>query len=113
MECTLGKYLRKLAGRTDMGDALKRLDNLTHEEARIAIAQDLKATYTVDDRVKVVVDRVLDVDDRVASIDNRVEGINARVTNVGDEVKAVSDKVEVVTGGTQTISSWSSDIDHF
>jgi hypothetical protein len=105
MECTLGKYLKKLAGRTDMEDALKRLDNLTHEEARMAVAQNRKATRTVDDRVKVVVDRVLEVDDRVASIDNRVEGIDARVVNVGDEVKAVGDKVEVVIGGTQTISS--------
>ena len=95
-----------------MEDALKRLDNLTREEARMAVAQNLKATHIVDDRVKVVVGRVLDVDDRVASVDNRVEGVDARVADVGDEVKAVNDKVGVVIGGTQTIFSWSSHIDH-
>ena len=69
------KYLKRLAGRTDMDDALKRLDKLTQEEARIAIAQNLKATHAVDDRL----------------------------ASVGDEVKAVNDKVSVVIGGTQTI----------
>ena len=41
-----------------MEDALKRLDKLTHEEARMAIAQNLKATHAVDDRVKGVDARV-------------------------------------------------------
>jgi len=48
-----------------MEDALKRLDKLTHEEARMAIAQNLKATHVVDDRVKDVVDKVLVVGDTV------------------------------------------------
>ena len=38
------KYGKKLIGRTDMEDALKRLDKLTKEEARMAIVQNLKAT---------------------------------------------------------------------
>jgi len=88
-ETSSEKYLKRLAGRTDMEDALKRLDKLTQEEARMAIAQNLKATHAVDDRVGVVIDRVLNVDDRVAS--------------VGDGVKAVNDKVSVVIDGTQTI----------
>jgi len=83
------KYLKRLAGRTDMEDALKRLDMLTQEEARMAIAQILKAMHAVDDRVRVVGDRVLNVDDRVAS--------------VGDEVKAVNDKVSAVIDGKQVI----------
>ena len=48
------KFLKRLAGRTDLDDALKKLDKLTNEEARMATAQNLKATHTVDDRVKVV-----------------------------------------------------------
>jgi len=55
-----------------MEDALKRLDKLTHEEARMAIAQNLKATYAVDDRVKGVVDKVVDVGDVVRGVDARV-----------------------------------------
>ncbi|KAH9027502.1 hypothetical protein EDB83DRAFT_2319659 [Lactarius deliciosus] len=35
-------YLRKLLGRTDIEDALKKLDSLTQEEVRMAIAQVLQ-----------------------------------------------------------------------
>ena len=52
------KYLKRLAGRTDLEDALKKLDKLTQEEARMAIAQNLRATQNVDDKVKEVNDRV-------------------------------------------------------
>ncbi|KAF8485592.1 hypothetical protein F5888DRAFT_1764605 [Russula emetica] len=41
------KYLKKLAGRTDMEDALKRVEKLTNEEIRMATAQVLKATHNV------------------------------------------------------------------
>ena len=39
-----GKFGKKLIGRTDLEDALKRLDKLTHEEARMATAEDLRTT---------------------------------------------------------------------
>ena len=96
-----------------MEDALKRLDKLTHEEARMAIAQNLKATHSVDDRVRVVVDKVLDVndrvaivgssvqvvDDRVASVNNSVQVIDARTVGINDQVNAVNDKVTVAMDG--------------
>ena len=67
-ERCLEKYGKKLIGRTDMEDALKRLDKLTQEEARMAVAQNLKATHSVDDRVRGVADTVVVVDNRVASV---------------------------------------------
>ena len=75
--------MKRLAGRTDLEDALKKLDKLTHEEARMAAAQNLKATHIVDDRVK-------DVD--------------AKVDTVDGEVKEVNDKVTVLIDGKQTVS---------
>jgi len=79
-----------------MEDALKKLDKLTHEEARMAIAQNLRAMHAIDDRVKGVVDKVLDVGDAV-------RGVDARVVNIDDGVKAVNDRVTVVIGGAQTV----------
>jgi hypothetical protein len=90
-----GKYLKKLVGRTDLEDALKRLDKLTQEEARMATAQVLKATHNVDDRVKGVADKVVGVDDRVAGIDDRV-------ASVDDIVKAIDIKVAEVIDGEHT-----------
>jgi hypothetical protein len=45
------RYLKKLAGRTDVEDALQRLDKLTHEEAMMATAQVLKLAHRVDDKI--------------------------------------------------------------
>jgi len=45
------KYLKKLIGRTDIEDALKRLDRLTHDEVLMANAQVLKLAHTIDDKV--------------------------------------------------------------
>ncbi|KAH8985199.1 hypothetical protein EDB86DRAFT_2387304 [Lactarius hatsudake] len=50
------KYLKKLAGKTELEDALKRLDKLTQEEARMAAAQLLKIAHNVENKVTQVID---------------------------------------------------------
>ena len=103
-ECS-EKYMKKLVGRTDAEDSLKRLDKLTQEEARMATTQVLKLTHTVDEGVRRVTDKVVGVDDRVASVnervavvDRRVEGVETRVAGVDNKVGAVSDRVTSVDG---------------
>ena len=54
----LEKYLKKLIGRRDIEDALRRLDILTQEEARMATAQVLKLAHHIKDGVKSVDDKV-------------------------------------------------------
>ena len=93
------KYLKKLIGRTDIEDALKRLDRLTQEEARMASAQVLNVANTVDDRVKDVNDQVKDVNDQVKDVNYQVKGVNDRVTDVDDRVKAIGDKMAAVVDG--------------
>jgi hypothetical protein len=66
------KYGKKLIGRTDLADALKRLDKLTQEEARMAAVEVLRATHIIDERVRGVSKQVLVVNDRVASVDDKV-----------------------------------------
>jgi archaellum component FlaC len=87
---TFGK---KLIGKSDMDDALKRLDKLTQEEARMAVAQNLKATHTVDERVRGVANMAAAIDNRVANVDDRVAGVDDRVARVDDGVARVDDKV--------------------
>ena len=48
--------MKKLLGQNDIEDALKRLDTLTMEEARMAIAETLNVTHKMDDKVAVLVD---------------------------------------------------------
>ena len=79
-----------------MEDALKRLDKLTQEEARMAVAENLRATHAVDERVRGVASAVLDVDNNVARVDDRVVGISDQVAMVDDRVASVDDKVAIV-----------------
>jgi len=57
--------VKNLVGRTDIEDALGRLDRLTQDEVRMAAAQGLKATHEVDDKVKAVEGKVQVVDDKI------------------------------------------------
>jgi hypothetical protein len=59
----LEKYGKRLIGRTDMEDALKKLDKLTQEEARMATAEVLRATHTINEGVRVVKEQVAEVID--------------------------------------------------
>ena len=83
-------------GKNDVEEALKRLDRLTQEEARMAAAQLLKVTNTINSDVREIVDNVIIVDDRVASVDERVAGVDERVAGVHDRVKDVDDRIRVV-----------------
>jgi methyl-accepting chemotaxis protein len=86
----LEKYLKKLIGRTDIEDALKRLDRLTQEEARMAAAQVLKVANTVDDKVQGIANNMVGVDNRVAGVDDRVAGIDDRMKDVYDGVDQIN-----------------------
>ena len=85
------RFLRKLAGMADLEDALKKLDRLTQEEARMASAEVLRITHGIRDGVKIV--------------DSRVEEVVNKVGGVGDKVQCVDDKVQVVIDGAFSLSS--------
>ncbi|KAH9073522.1 hypothetical protein EDB83DRAFT_2219557, partial [Lactarius deliciosus] len=80
------KFFRKLVGRQDIEDALARLDKLTQEEVRMASAQILRLTQSVDDRVKVVNDKVT--------------GVKFKLKDVDDKMKGIDNKMDIVLNGT-------------
>ena len=90
-ELCVEKFLRKLAGITDLEDALKKLDRLTQEEARMANMEVLRITHSIRDGVTIV--------------DGRVEEVGDKVGDVGTQVQRVDDKIQVVINGTRGLSS--------
>lgn len=96
IEGSIEKYARNLIRRTDIEDALKRLDKQTHEEARMVTAENLKATHTVGESVRGVTDKVVAINNRVASMDDRVAGVDNRVAGMGNAVTSVDGRVRVV-----------------
>jgi hypothetical protein len=70
-----------------MEDALKKLDKSTQEEARMVVAHNLKATHTVDGRVRRVAITVEAINNTVARVDDRVVQVDDRVARVYDRSK--------------------------
>ena len=63
----LEKFLKRMVGRRDIEDALRRLENLTQAEVRMAAAQGLKATNSVAHAVVGIDGAVQGVRDQVIS----------------------------------------------
>ena len=79
------KYSKKLIGRTNLEDALNRLDKLTNEQAQRATAEVQRATDAIDEShetVGEVMEQVIAVDDRVV--------------NVNDETAEVIDGAQII-----------------
>ena len=62
-------------GKTEIEDALKRLDKLTQDEVRMATAQLLTLTHGVRDKM--------------TRIDDHIKGVDGKVTSIDDEVRVV------------------------
>ena len=75
----------------DLEDALKKLDRLTQEEARMALTEMLSMTHNIRDEVKIV-------DGKVEKVENKVEDVG---NEVGDKVQRVDDNVQVVIDGAR------------
>ncbi|KAH8977714.1 hypothetical protein EDB92DRAFT_1808292, partial [Lactarius akahatsu] len=76
------KYLKKLAGKNDVEDALQRLDQLTQEEARMAAVEALSIIRGIDDKVDGINEGVRTVNAKVEGIDNKVGSVTQ-----GDDVR--------------------------
>jgi len=71
------KFLKRLMGRTDVEDALLRLDALTKEESLMAVAKNLEVTYHVDGNVKDIKVLAEDIDEKVQVIDRVDQNLKA------------------------------------
>ena len=101
-----GKYLKKLFGSKDIEDALLRLDKLTQEEARMAAAESLTITRSIDDTVKDVDERLEGVDERIQGVYMKVGGIDDKVLGIDVKVQAVDHRVGSVIQGSYTSINW-------
>ena len=63
-------------GNSEIEGSLERLDRLTLEEARMASAEQLKMTHSVDDRVRGVEGQVQDVRGDVQDVDDKLDQAN-------------------------------------
>ncbi|KAH9026618.1 hypothetical protein EDB85DRAFT_1828510, partial [Lactarius pseudohatsudake] len=114
------KFLKRLTGRTDLEDAIKKLDRLTQEEARMALAEVLKITHIVHSDVKVVDGKVESIDDKVEDMGRKVEDMSGKVDDMGDKCSSSPDPavtlcshLHLLTGNQlrQLLRAWLSPVD--
>ncbi|KAH9069618.1 hypothetical protein EDB83DRAFT_2674313 [Lactarius deliciosus] len=90
------KFLKKLAGRTDLEDGMKKLDKLIKDEVAMASAHTVKATYVVGNKMTAV-------GDGVKGVDEKVQVVKSEVQLVGASVKVIDDKMQTIAeDATQT-----------
>jgi len=92
------KILKKLAGRTDVEDAVLQLDMLTKEETLMVVVRNLEVTHRVDGNVEAT--KVLAED-----IDDNVKATKALTKDVGDNVKVIDHDLKTTKDGTQRLLS--------
>jgi hypothetical protein len=93
------RFLSRLAGKTEIQDALERLDMLTKEETVMTAARNLAVTQGVDDQVKVVKKVVQGIDDKVQVVEGVMRGIGDDVKVVEGAIHAIDDTVGAIKVG--------------
>ena len=84
------------ARRTEIEDALEKIDKPMQEEVRIATAQSLKVTHTVNHKARRVADKVHNFN----NVKYRVASVDDAVARVGDGLKAIDDKDSIIDRNT-------------
>ena len=80
IELCLEKYAKKLIGRTDLEDALNRLDKLTDEQAQRATAEVQRAADAIDESRETAEE----VTEQVVAVDDRAVNVNDEIAEVAD-----------------------------
>ena len=80
-------------GNKDIEDSLERLDKSTQEEARMASAELLKVTHSMDGKVTGVDDRVKRVEGKVQNVHDDVHGVTNKIQNVDDRVQGIGEDI--------------------
>jgi hypothetical protein len=102
--------MKRLMGKTEVEDALERLDVLTQEENLMAVARTFEATHCVDVNVKTTQELTQHVDTVLQQVDGNVKATQELTHHVDNNVMEIQEltcdvhaDVEVIKEGTRTI----------
>jgi len=107
-EVRIEKFLKKLAGRTDLEDAVRKLDRLTQEEARMALVEVLRITHSVRDEARVAAKELKSAIQQTA---NSVDEI--KCSSCPNLAIARCSRLNLLTGNqlNQLLRTWLSPVD--
>jgi len=96
------KLMKRIAGRTDVEDALERLDMLTKEENLMTATRNLEVTHRVDVNVMATQDKVTTIEEVIHDVDGNVKEANELTRDVRDNVITIDDNVKVTKHGARS-----------
>jgi uncharacterized protein YoxC len=98
--------MKRLMGKTEVEDALQRLDMLTQEENLMTVARTFEATHHVDTKVteieevvRATQDLTHHVDDNMMEIQELSCDVHANVEVIKEGTRAIDDIVKVTKAG--------------
>jgi len=95
------KFMKRIAGRTDVEDAVQRLDVLTKEENLMTAARNLEVTHRVDVNVMATQELTHRVDDKVTTIEGAIHDVDGNVKETKELTRDVQDNVKVTRHGAR------------
>jgi len=97
------KILRRLVGRTEVEDALERLDTLTKEEISMTVARNLEVTDRIDGNAMAIKDVVLNVDGNVNATKELAQDVDSNVKVITEVIRDVEGNVEETRALTENV----------
>ena len=90
-------------GKTEVEDALQRLDMLTQEENLITVARTLEATHDVNVNVKATQELTHHVDNKVTVTEEDLQHVDGNIMVTQDLIYDVRADVDVIKEGTRSV----------
>ena len=100
-DCEIEKFMKRIAGRTDVEDAVQRLDMLTKEENLMTATRNLEVTHQVDVNVMATQELRHRVDDKVTTIEEVIHDVDGNVKETKEFTRDVRDDVKVTRHGAR------------
>jgi hypothetical protein len=111
--------MKRLMGKTEVEDALDRLDMLTQEENLMAVARTFEATHHVNVNVKATQELTRHVDTVLQQVDGNVRAtqeltydVHADVEVIKEGTRTVDDNVKVTKDGALIFQFLHTHTDH-
>ena len=99
------KFVKRIAGRTDVEDALQRLDMLTKEESLMTATRNLEVTHRVDVNVIATQELTHRVEEVMHDVDGNVKETKELTRDVRDNVVTIDDNVKEAKHGPPILST--------
>jgi hypothetical protein len=101
--------MKRLMGKTEVDDALERLDMLTQEENLMTMARTFEATHDVNVNVKALKQHV---DTKVTVIEDVIQQVDGNVRATQEGTRTIDDNVKITKSGALIFQFLHTQTDH-